>query len=88
MFNVCITNFKSKEEAEEFINWYSGQGEQDCAIWMECRKEEGMDVRDFLPVDCIQTYQHQSNSPKKGHIQWVDNTAMVYLFDPYKNSPC
>lgn len=29
MFKVVIEGFKTKDEAEEFINWYSGTGKQD-----------------------------------------------------------
>ena len=35
----------------EFMSWYEGQGEQDFSIWLECRKDEGLDVRDFIPTE-------------------------------------
>lgn len=41
-FKVVITGFSSLKEAEEFVNWYAGQGEQDSSVWFECRKEEGL----------------------------------------------
>ena len=41
-YKVVIKGFSSLAEAEEFVQWYSGQGEQDSAIWFECRKEEGL----------------------------------------------
>lgn len=40
-YSVKIVGFNTKEEAVEFCNWYSGQGEQDSSIWFECRKDEG-----------------------------------------------
>jgi len=52
-FTVHIHGFKSLEEAEEFCQWYSGQGEQDASIWFECRKDEGKDVRSFIPCESI-----------------------------------
>ena len=41
-FKVIITGFSSLAEAEEFVSWYSEQGEQDSTIWFDCRKEEGL----------------------------------------------
>lgn len=41
MYELKITGFKTKKQAEQFRDWYSGQGEQDAAIWFECRKSEG-----------------------------------------------
>lgn len=43
--SITINGFKNKEEAIEFMSWYSNQGEQDIEFWMECRKHEGKDVR-------------------------------------------
>ena len=53
MFEVTVKGFKTRDEAIEFMQWYSGAGEQDAAYWFECRKEEGKDVRDFLYTDSI-----------------------------------
>ena len=46
MHSVKIEGFETKEGAVEFMNWYSGQGEQDIDNWMECRQEEGTDLGD------------------------------------------
>lgn len=43
-FKVVIDGFKSLEAAEEFYQWYSGQGEQDIDIWWECRQCENKNV--------------------------------------------
>lgn len=51
MYEVKVKGFKTKDAAEEFMNWYSGQGEQDIDVWMECRSEEGRDVQQrFIAV--------------------------------------
>ena len=49
MVDILIKGFKSKEEAEEFITWYSEQGEQDLGVWLESVASEK--VRDFLQCD-------------------------------------
>lgn len=56
MFKVLIEGFNTKAEAEEFINWYSGQGEQDADIWFECRKSDGDIEVDSMHVDCGKTF--------------------------------
>lgn len=38
-YKVEISGFETEEQAEEFYHWYSGQGEQDLAIWFECQDE-------------------------------------------------
>ena len=55
MFEVTIKGFKTKDEAVEFMQWYSGQGEQDIPVWLECRKDEGLDVRECLNTKSIDT---------------------------------
>lgn len=52
-FSVHVHGFKSLDEAEEFCRWYEGQGEQDIPIWLECRKDEGKNVREYLNCDSI-----------------------------------
>lgn len=56
MYKLEISGFKSEAEVKAFIGWYDGQGEQDAAIWFECRMSEGLIDRDFMPVDCGKTY--------------------------------
>ena len=58
-FKVVVTGFKTQAEADAFIGWYEGQGEQDACIWLECRKQEGKIETDFMPVD-IKKYHEVS----------------------------
>jgi hypothetical protein len=51
MAKVLVEGFRNDDEAREFIHWYEGQGEQDAAVWLSERKQEGLPVRDFLPTD-------------------------------------
>lgn len=44
-WSITIKGFKSQEDAECFLLWYSNQGEQNIQPWMEARLEEGLDVR-------------------------------------------
>lgn len=56
MYEIKITGFTSKAQAEAFVQWYEGQGEQDASWWFECRQQEGeIDVA-FMPVDLQKTY--------------------------------
>jgi hypothetical protein len=34
-FKVVFSGFETEEQAKHFANWFEGQGEQDCSIWME-----------------------------------------------------
>lgn len=36
-----LERFNTQAEADAFIGWYEGQGEQDICDWLECRKSEG-----------------------------------------------
>ena len=56
MFNVMATGFKTKAQAEAFIHWYEGQGEQEAITWFECRKDEGKIDVDSMPCDCKKTF--------------------------------
>lgn len=40
MHSVTITGFTTPEEAEEFMAWYSDQGEQDLGTCLECRRND------------------------------------------------
>lgn len=60
MYKINVTGFKTKAQAEEFISWYEGQGEQDAAIWFECRKDEGVLDVDFMPVESITSWNGDS----------------------------
>lgn len=69
MYTLKIDGFKTKEQAEAFLNWYEGQGEQDANIWFECRKSEGGIDVDFMPVDIRKTYP----------LTWTNNELKAVL---------
>jgi hypothetical protein len=56
MVSVIINGFQNDTEAQEFISWYEGQGEQDSCIWFELRQEEGKKVRDSIICNLEKTY--------------------------------
>ena len=56
MISVLVTGFNTKAEAEAFIEWYEGQGEQNAAVWLEARTAEGEIDTSFMPVDLSKTY--------------------------------
>ena len=45
---LTITGFKSRLEMQTFIDWYSGAGESDLSIWLDARRCDGEDVREYL----------------------------------------
>ena len=54
MVMIRFIGFKTKAQAIEFINWYSEQGEQDAAVWLELAKSNGaIDVNSIVTVDRI-----------------------------------
>ena len=50
MFKVEFSGFKTREQAQAFVDWYSGAGEQDAATWFECRVDEGELDANFMPT--------------------------------------
>lgn len=50
-FSLTLTGFKTKAQAEAFLSWYEGQGEQDACIWFDELKHKGKIDVDFMPVD-------------------------------------
>lgn len=50
-FEVHLKGFKTRAQAEAFVNWYSNSGEQEASNDFECRKEEGTIDVDFMPID-------------------------------------
>lgn len=50
---VIIDGFKNEETAQTFIDWYCEQGEQTIGIWLDCRRDEGIDVPRSL--NCYRT---------------------------------
>ena len=53
---LVVVHGLTEAEAKEFVKWYEGQGEQDAAVWMECRMQEGEINRDFFACDIPKTY--------------------------------
>jgi hypothetical protein len=54
--SLKIEGFETREQAEAFVSWYTGQGEQDAIFWFDARVNEGnLDVN-FMPVDSKQTF--------------------------------
>ena len=37
-YSVTLKGFKDKKQADEFIHWFSSQGEQYCEVWFEDRE--------------------------------------------------
>jgi hypothetical protein len=56
MASVIIHGFHTEEDAQTFISWFEGEGEQDQSIWFEDREAEGLDVKAQY-VDCQATYK-------------------------------
>lgn len=56
MISVLVSGFDTEAEAEAFIDWYSGQGEQDAGIWFECRQAEGEIDSSFMPCKGADTF--------------------------------
>ena len=51
MYKLEIDGFKTKEQVEAFVRWYSGQGEQDASYYFENLETEGKLDISFMPVD-------------------------------------
>lgn len=68
-FEIVITGFKTKKQAEAFIHWYEGQGEQDSSVWFEDEKIRGNINVTTMNVDCSKTYP----------LIWNDNTTTMVV---------
>lgn len=68
-FKVEIRGFKSQEEADEFIEWFSDQGEQDLSCWFEEASRDNPAIRPFLLVECNKTFP----------IKHTDKTSILEL---------
>lgn len=55
MFEVNIKGFKTQAQADAFVSWYSGAGEQDADLWFEIRQEEGEIDVDSMHIKDIET---------------------------------
>lgn len=69
MYEIRITGFKTKEQANEFASWYEGQGEQDAQVWFEIAKEKCRIDVDFMPVD----------TRKYNKCDWIGNVMELPL---------
>ena len=58
-YELHIKGFKTKEQVEEFISWYEGQGEQEASVWFEI--SDNIDV-DFMGVDVNKEYTWRENA--------------------------
>jgi len=67
-FSVVITGFSSKAEAEAFVEWYDGSGEQNSFIWFEARKFEGKIKHSIMNV-----------SSKIFPLKWNNNSIEMKL---------
>lgn len=65
-FEIRIKGFTSKEQAEVFKEWYSGQGEQDAYIWFETAQDQGR--IDVSSMNC-----------EDAETKWVDNTLEMVV---------
>lgn len=52
--DLLIKGFKNKEEVDDFILWYSGQGEESFSIWLEGSVNKRKDARDYIPAEELQ----------------------------------
>lgn len=64
MFSVTIRGFKTLEAAQEFRDWYEGQGEQDIGAWWEINGEGDQPTTDS---------SKPAKETKKGVEFWVRN---------------
>ncbi len=63
VYNVIIKGFKSKEEAQVFVDWYEGEGEQANEYWISIAREGKEDlIRDNLYVDMKKPYEYTDDS--------------------------
>lgn len=47
MYNLVLSGFSTKAQAEEFLSWYGNSGEQDFGTHLNCRDGE----ESFMPVN-------------------------------------
>jgi hypothetical protein len=71
-YSVTIEGFKTKEEVEAFISWYSGSGEQELVDWMYSMHR---DLPDKIRQPINGCYYLNSYHPFK----WNDNTCCVSI---------
>lgn len=62
--SVTIKGFNKIEEAQEFCNWYSGQGEQNSSIWFECRQVDNV-------IDVSAMYASSSSLTSNTNVEMI-----------------
>jgi hypothetical protein len=50
-YTLIIKGFTSMAQVKAFADWYDAQGEQDSAIWFECRQDKGEIDCSYIGVD-------------------------------------
>jgi hypothetical protein len=63
MYNLVLSGFKTKEQAEEFLAWYGNQGEQDFEEYLD---NQDIDMG-FAPV-------HYNKTP-----EWFGDNYVAHL---------
>lgn len=62
-YSVIVKGFKSKEEAQVFVDWYEGEGEQASEYWLSIARSGKEDlIRDSLYVDLKKRYEYTEDS--------------------------
>ena len=56
MYNVKISGFNTQAEAEAFIGWYSGSGEQEAEAWFQERARDGLIESTWMGVNSTRTF--------------------------------
>ena len=68
-YQITVHGFKTKQQAEQFLRWYEGQGEQDASIQFEQRMIEGVLDVGFMPTDLGKTFP----------LIWEEENLNLYL---------
>lgn len=59
MYNVLIKGFKTQKQAEEFLNWYEGGGEQQFYDHLDC---VDMSPEDGCNINVYKDYKYDGNT--------------------------
>jgi len=80
-YSVTFEGFSSKAEAEEFIHWYSGSGEQFAEEWLAERKAEGLIEHCSFTVDSRNTWdlKNKKSGEKLKFLKETKNNITVSL---------
>jgi hypothetical protein len=70
---VHFKGFKTRAQADAFVNWYSNSGEQDAIQDFECRKDEGSIDVTCMFVDAMKTFPLNTESTViEVHLEMVE----------------